>query len=111
MSPIQLLMWWLGRRERVRVRGESMTPTLVEGDEVLVDPHAYRRRRPRVGDVVLFVHPHQGDVRALKRVAEVREAGLWLLGDHPGSSTDSRSYGAVPDARILGRVACILPPD
>jgi nickel-type superoxide dismutase maturation protease len=105
----QLLLWWLGRRERFVVRGDSMEPSLEDGDEVLVNPRAFARRRPDVGDVVLFVHPIQSDVRAIKRVAEVRESGLWLLGDNPPSSSDSRTYGVVPDRKLLGRVERILP--
>ncbi len=104
-----LLLLLLGRRVRFAVRGDSMTPTLLDGDEVLVNPHAYTRRRPAVGDVVLVQHPLRSDVRALKRVAELRPQALWLLGDNPSGSTDSRSYGAVPDTKLLGRVERILP--
>ena len=104
MSPVQLLLWWLGRRLRFVVRGESMEPSLFEGDELLVNPYAYRWRRPSVGDVVLIQHPLRSDLRAVKRVAERREGGLWLLGDNPPASTDSRSYGLVPDTKLLGRV-------
>jgi len=86
-----------------------MTPSLNEGDEVLVHPRAYAKRRPTVGDVVLFQHPLRSDVRALKRVAEVRPTGLWLLGDNPRGSTDSRSFGVVPDDLLLGRVERLLP--
>lgn len=95
---------------RFVVRGDSMEPTLIDGDEVLVSPRAYRRRPPRVGDVVLYQHPLQGDVTAIKRVAELRPEGLWLLGDRPDSSTDSRSYGAVPLRHLRGRVLLRLPP-
>jgi nickel-type superoxide dismutase maturation protease len=106
---VDLLLWRIGRRERFVVRGGSMEPTLGDGDEVLVDPRAYRRRPPRVGDVVLIQHPLRGDVRAIKRVAELREGGVWVLGDNPRASTDSRIFGPVPLSHLLGRVARRLP--
>lgn len=81
----------------------------MEGDELLVHPRAYRRRRPVVGDVVLIQHPLRSDLRAVKRVAELRAGGLWLLGDNPSASTDSRSYGVVPESKLLGRVECRIP--
>jgi nickel-type superoxide dismutase maturation protease len=109
VPAVQLLLWALGRRFRVRVRGASMEPTLLDGDEVLVATHAYRRRRPNPGDVVLTRHPIQSDIKTIKRVSTVDESGLTLLGDNPAASTDSRSYGRVPLDRLLGRVVLVLP--
>ena len=82
---------------------------VLDGDEVLVDARAYRRAPPAVGDVVVIQHPHQGDVVAIKRVAELRDGALWLLGDNPAGSSDSRTYGAVPLSRLRGRVVRVLP--
>ena len=42
-----------------RVPSPSMEPTLKIGDVITVDPHAYRSRNPRVGDIVVF-HPPTG---------------------------------------------------
>ena len=72
-----------------------MLPALRDGDRLLVD----YRRRPRPGDVVLA--RFADGTLAVKRVAERRDAGWWLLGDNP-EGTDSRHRGAVPDAAVLG---------
>ena len=77
-----------------------MVPELRDGDEVLVRP----TKIAAVGDVVLVDHPTRSDVRILKRVAEVRPEGLWLLGDHPPESTDSRHFGVVPLSKLRGVV-------
>jgi signal peptidase I len=47
-----MLAAWLGNR-RVVVRGVSMHPVLKEREHVLVDRLAYRRGRPRRGDIAL----------------------------------------------------------
>ena len=35
---------------------------------------------------------------------------LWVLGDNPRASTDSRQIGAIPLERVVGRVALIYWP-
>ena len=43
-------------------------------------------------------------------VAAVPPGHMWLEGDNPSNSTDSRSYGAVPQAMLQGRVWLKLWP-
>lgn len=84
-----------------------MLPTYAEGDQVLVDPRAYRSQPPAVGDVVLARHPTVADTLIVKRVERVEPGGrLFLVGDNPDrfESTDSRQYGAVSPDRVIGRV-------
>jgi nickel-type superoxide dismutase maturation protease len=82
-----------------------MAPLLEAGDEVLVDPRAYRRRPPCPGDIVVARHPHRSDLRLVKRVTSVLEGGqCFLEGDNPMESTDSHGLGPFPRERILGRV-------
>lgn len=82
------------------VRGESMLPTLHPGDRLLVS----YRRTPRVGDVV--VARFADGTLAVKRVAERRTAGWWLLSDNPDAGVDSRQRGPVAEvtAVALGRI-------
>jgi nickel-type superoxide dismutase maturation protease len=85
------------------VTGPSMVPTLHHGDQLLVRYGA----RVRVGDVVVVRHPLQQDLLIVKRAAERRDGGWWVLGDNPFAESDSRAFGTVPDelvvARVLGR--------
>jgi nickel-type superoxide dismutase maturation protease len=84
------------------VAGASMQPHLYDGDCVLVR----RRARPRAGDVVLVRRPDRPDLLIVKRVQEVHPDGrLWLTGDNPSASDDSRLFGAVEPAAVEGRVA------
>ena len=99
------ILWLLGRRIRVRVSGDSLAPLLRDGDEVFVDPHAYRRAAPEAGDVVLSAHPYRSDIQILKRVRDRPTADtVLLIGEDGSESTDSRSFGPVPRRSIRGRV-------
>jgi type IV secretory pathway protease TraF len=41
----------------------------------------------------------------IKRVARVTPDGrLFVVGDNPSESTDSRTFGALPPSQILGKV-------
>ncbi len=93
-----------GRRfTRYEVTGESMRPALRPGDWLIVDRAAYRVHPPRNGDIVIARDPRDG--RAIvKRVASGSDEGLELLGDNRARSTDSRTFGLVARAAVLGRV-------
>lgn len=85
---------------RVRIIGPSMEPVLRNGDWWLAIP----RRRYRAGDVVLVRHPVRPELTLVKRLAERRESGWWVLGDNPRSSDDSRAFGSIPDGHVVARL-------
>ncbi|MGW6687900.1 nickel-type superoxide dismutase maturation protease [Streptomyces sp. NPDC054961] len=82
----------------LEVTGPSMAPTLEHGDQLLV-----RYGAPvRPGHVVVLRHPFQQDLLVVKRAAERRPGGWWVLGDNPFNETgDSTDYGTVPDELVL----------
>ena len=92
MRPATLLF-------RVAVTGPSMEPTVREGDWLLV-----RRlgRRPRVGELVVAADPREPTRLLVKRVAAVSGDAVTVVGDHPTASTDSRAFGSISAAAILG---------
>jgi nickel-type superoxide dismutase maturation protease len=78
-----------------------MAPQLREGDCVVVR----RGRRARVGDVVVVRRPDRPGLVIVKRVRDVLSDGrLWLAGDNPAESDDSRVFGAVEPGAVAGRV-------
>ena len=82
-----------------------MTPTLDDGDVVLIVRGGYKN----VGDVVLAQHPYKQSITILKRITAIDENGRFeLRGDNPGESTDSRTFGGVPVEHIKGKVVCRL---
>jgi len=86
------------------VRGDSMRPTLVEGDRLLLRHGA----TPRPGRVV--VGRFADGTVAVKRAAEARPGGWWLLSDNPADGVDSRHRGVVPADDVLGVVLARLWP-
>ena len=84
---------------RVRIEGESMSPTLLPGDRVLV---ARVTGRLRVGDLVVVCDPRQRSRRVVKRVVAISPGAIEVRGDNPAASTDSRHFGPVPLALVRG---------
>lgn len=100
----------------IRVVGDSMLPSYRAGDRIVVR----RSRRYRPGDVVVFRAPYRSDVEwLLKRVvavagqpvpADCRAAvpnavvppGQLLVRGDAAHSQDSRHFGPVPLAEVLG---------
>lgn len=95
------------------VRGQSMEPLCKEGDFVLLDKMSYLVFRPRSGDVVVLRHP-QEDRLILKYITkekvEGRHSFYWVEGLNKEESSDSRSFGWIPQEMILGRVLLINKP-
>lgn len=93
---------FLGSRHKYVCEGKSMSPTLKDGEVVLVDREF---ERIEVGDIVLAKHPVERETEVVKRVSNISERGhYFLLGDNPNDSQDSRDYGAVTREYIKGKV-------
>jgi nickel-type superoxide dismutase maturation protease len=91
-----------------------MRPTLAPGDRLRIDPRAYRRRPPRVGEIVVFVDPADPSRWLVKRVAAVDPSGrtVDVRGDATATSRDSRRFGPVPFEALVGRAyECYHPPE
>jgi nickel-type superoxide dismutase maturation protease len=81
-----------------RVVGESMLPILAPGKIVL---GVSGRRAYRSGDVVIVLHD---DREKIKRIARVKDSRIYVVGDNPSHSTDSRHFGWLPVSVIQARV-------
>ena len=106
-----------GRRSlhRVEVVGASMAPSLLAGDRLVVVGRPWGPpARPRPGQVVAVPDPREPARILVKRVRAVdtRNGTIDVVGDSPGASTDSRTFGPVPRSSVLGRaVFRYAPPE
>ena len=87
-----------------RVRGESMEPTLRDGDRLLVRYGA----APRRGRLVVVRLP--GRPLGVKRAAFSTDDGWWVERDNPREGVDSWVVGAVPPDDVVAVVVLRLWP-
>ncbi|KQS73807.1 S26 family signal peptidase [Modestobacter sp. Leaf380] len=89
------------RWTHVRVTGPSMSPTLKDGDRLLVA----RADRARPGEVVIARFPARPELLVVKRCVREVPGGWWVEGDSAVVHSDSRTFGpAVVVGRVLARV-------
>jgi DNA-3-methyladenine glycosylase II len=102
--------------QRFNVREESMTPTLVPGDEFVTTSTRIADR----GNIVALPHPRRPDFWLVKRLTAVsgdtivsdiglytlQESEAWVLSDNVAAgAVDSRSFGPVDRNTLLPMVA------
>ena len=90
------------------IRGASMTPSLLPGDQVLVDASAYRTSAPSRGDLVVFSSPQAAGRHDVKRVVglpgeRVEMRGGTLAVD--GREIAEPYLGGLPSSVGLGEAA------
>ena len=94
------------RLTTVRMIGPSMEPAVRHGDWWIV--HLSSVVRP--GDVIMIRHPLRRHLIIVKRAEHRTPGGWWVTGDNPEQSEDSRSFGAVPEDLIEGRLVVRYRP-
>jgi signal peptidase S26 family len=94
-----------------------MRPTLEPGDWAV----AVALGRVRRGDVLVIEHPERPGFEIVKRVRAIvgdrtpagdalGEEEIWVEGDSPDGSTDSRHFGPVRMEDVRGRVRLVWWP-
>lgn len=102
---ISLFLLLIRRRKRFKIIGTSMLPLLEPGEEILINPYAYTKNKPKINDLIITIHPQNSQLAIVKRVTEMAVDGSYFLtGDNKAQSTDSRHWGTVCPKKILGKV-------
>jgi len=94
----------------MQVEGYSMWPTLKPKDRVIVRPFDQHAAFPAIGigAIVVCLHPQQPLRQVIKRLSDLEDGQLILLGDCPDASTDSRQWGGVPRTCLIGEVVAVV---
>lgn len=87
--------------QRFTVSGNSMLPTLIEGQDILSFNWAYIGRKPEVGEIIVL---NLNGKELIKRVTKLVGEEVFVEGDNKQESTDSRDFGAVSMDQIIGKV-------
>ena len=79
----------------VKVNGNSMWPTLKDGDIVrfvIIDLNLIKHNQ-----IVLFKHPFKKDFNLIKRISAIEDGEVFLVGDNPdpNASEDSHNFGRI----------------
>lgn len=80
-----------------RVSGDSMNPTLRNGQRVWVSPYLCIG----VGDLIVF---NKNAMTMVKRVVEIEEGGYYVEGDNKTASSGSELWGRVKPEQVKGRL-------
>ncbi len=86
-----------------KVAGHSMEPTLREGTMVVSSSLPYIIRKPRIGDMVLFINNNK---MLVKRVVNIKDNKLLVEGDN---KKDSLNPGWIGMKKIYGSVVFKIP--
>jgi nickel-type superoxide dismutase maturation protease len=87
---------------RVKVKGHSMEPALKHNQIVIAGSLPYFFGKPHVGDIVVL---SRGKC-IIKRIINVKENEIFVVGDNNKESTDSRDFGWISKRKIIGKVIC-----
>jgi nickel-type superoxide dismutase maturation protease len=88
---------------RFIISGHSMEPTLKTNDTVLVSFLPFLFSSPKVRDVVALKDPKDGKV-LIKRITKIENKKYFIEGDNKQHSKDSREFGMIGKALIIGKV-------
>jgi phage repressor protein C with HTH and peptisase S24 domain len=74
-----------------------MLPTLVPGKVII----AIRSNKLSQGNIVVLRH---NGLEKIKRISKLESGRVFLLGDNPAQSTDSRSFGWLNISAVKGKI-------
>lgn len=92
----------------IKVAGNSLSPSIQEGDYVLIGTNSFFFPI-KINDTVVFNHPQHGMM--IKKVTGIQQnkKTIAVSGTHP-RSVDSRHFGNIPLNSVIGKVLIHISP-
>jgi len=106
MAFSKLVRFFTGKIRLVHVKGESMAPTIKNGEAKWADYSKNALDSLKIGDVALFRNPF-GKNLIVKRIEKYDPVkGFWMKGDNKKAleSTDSETFGFVHLELMKGKI-------
>ena len=94
-------------RKTAIISGESMLPSLKEGDIVFFKIYKERDSALKPGQIVIFNHPLK-NIICIKRINSVNQNNVEVIGDNIEFSEDSNKFGLLNNEKIIGIVTSKL---
>ena len=98
----------IGLRQHCRVVGNSMQPTLNDGDLLIYKRFNLKNHKLKEGTLIILRHPLKERTLIVKRVFRLSLNKLEVRGDNENESVDSRKFGLVNYTQVKGIVECVL---
>ena len=76
-------------------------PLLEDGELIYFKRYSNLRSKLKVGQIIIFNHPINNQ-KQIKRITQVKDNCVEVIGDNKEFSIDSRSYGLVQKEKIIG---------
>ena len=80
-----------------------MLPTLKEGDMVFFKKYKKNKSLLKAGQIVIIYHPLK-NIRLIKRVKNIIESSIEVLGDNIEYSDDSYKFRLINNEKVIGIV-------
>lgn len=81
-----------------KIHGHSMMPVLPPGTYIWATGWFSKLK---IGDVIIFFHDNK---EKIKRIDDMRNAELFVVGDHTEASKDSRQFGWIKEDTVIARL-------
>ena len=91
----------MGSRKTAIIKGDSMMPSLKEGDILFFKIYKKGKSELKPGQMVIFNHPLK-NIICIKRVSVVNQNNIEVLGDNVKYSEDSNKFGLLSKEKIIG---------
>ena len=87
---------------RFKVSGDSMLPTLKNGQQIIAEKISCRFLNPKIGDIIIL--KNSSNINLVKRITKKDGGNYFIEGDNKEKSTDSKNFGPIQKNDILAKI-------